>query len=79
MENFTDFVLTCPLPLEQYPQVLMAHGGGGKLMNQLISQMFAPTFQATWHQSTLSQVIQHDAVALNLPTNKIAFTTDSYV
>lgn len=79
MENFTDFVLTCPLPLEQYPQVLMAHGGGGKLMNQLISQMFAPTFQTTWHQSTLSQVIQHDAVALNLPTNKIAFTTDSYV
>ncbi|WP_017305111.1 hydrogenase expression/formation protein HypE [Spirulina subsalsa] len=67
----SDFNLSCPIPLDQYPQVLLAHGGGGKLMNQLIEQMFAPTFQAT--------TPPHDSIRLNLPGEKIAFTTDSYV
>lgn len=66
----TDFNLSCPIPLDQYPHVLLAHGGGGKLMHQLIDRMFAPTFQFG---------VQHDATVVNLPTSKIAMTTDSYV
>ncbi len=66
----TDFNLSCPIPLDRYPQVLLAHGGGGKLMHQLINQLFAPTFQLG---------VQHDAAIVNLPTSKIAITTDSYV
>jgi hydrogenase expression/formation protein HypE len=62
----------CPIPIQQYPNILLAHGGGGKLMNQLISEMFHPVFGDP-------QAIPHDAAALNLPHNKIAFTTDSYV
>jgi len=27
-----EFNSTCPIPISQYPHVLMAHGGGGKLM-----------------------------------------------
>lgn len=65
-----DFNLTCPIPIQQYPQILLAHGGGGKLMQQLINQIFTPTF---------GQKELHDSVALNLSGNKIAFTTDSYV
>jgi hydrogenase expression/formation protein HypE len=65
---------SCPIPIEQYPTVLLAHGGGGKLMQQLIGQMFAPSF-ATPGQSPN----QHDSVALAIPSGKIAFTTDSYV
>ncbi|TVQ42938.1 MAG: hydrogenase expression/formation protein HypE [Gloeocapsa sp. DLM2.Bin57] len=65
-----DFNLTCPIPIQQYPQILLAHGGGGKLMQQLINQIFTPTF---------GQQELHDSVALNLSGNKIAFTTDSYV
>ena len=34
----------CPIPISQYPQVLLAHGGGGQLMHQLIEQMFVPAF-----------------------------------
>ncbi|MEL6912070.1 MAG: hydrogenase expression/formation protein HypE [Cyanobacteria bacterium J06598_4] len=49
----------------------MAHGGGGKLMQQLI-QMFLTAFGT-------ADTIQHDAVSLQLTGNKIAFTTDSYV
>ncbi|NJO20992.1 MAG: hypothetical protein HC838_14440 [Spirulinaceae cyanobacterium RM2_2_10] len=67
----TDFQLTCPLPLDRYPTVLLAHGGGGKLMHQLIEQVFAPTFAA--------QTPQHDATVFRLPPGRVALTTDSYV
>lgn len=62
---------SCPIPLQRYPHILMAHGGGGKLMQQLI-QMFLTAFGT-------ADTIQHDAVSLQLTGNKIAFTTDSYV
>lgn len=72
MENIADFTLSCPIPIQQYPNVLLAHGGGGKLMNQLIEKMFLPAFGQPG-------TVPHDSVALTLPTGKIAFTTDSYV
>jgi hydrogenase expression/formation protein HypE len=71
--TMNQFTLNCPIPIQKYPQVLLAHGGGGKLMHQLIKEMFVASF----HQS--QPPIQHDSVMLNLATNKIAFTTDSYV
>lgn len=70
----TDFYLSCPIPLDRYPKVLLAHGGGGKLMHQLIERMFAPTFQGN-----RDRLPQHDSTVFNLPTGKIAMTTDSYV
>lgn len=72
MENLQDFALSCPIPIQQYPNILLAHGGGGKLMHQLIESIFLPTF------GTLKN-IQHDAAAIALAGDKIAFTTDSYV
>jgi hydrogenase expression/formation protein HypE len=69
-ENFT---LSCPIPMQQYPHVLLAHGGGGKLMHQLIEQMFVPAFG----NSTLN--VRHDAAAIALNHQNLAFTTDSYV
>lgn len=64
--------LNCPLPFEQYPQVLLAHGGGGRLMHQLIEDMFLAAFQPepAW---------RHDAASLALSGDRLAFTTDSYV
>lgn len=72
MLNIENFSLSCPMPIQQYPHVLLAHGGGGKLMNQLIRQMFLPTF------GVLAAGL-HDAVTLNFTEKKLAFTTDSYV
>lgn len=70
--NSASFLTHCPIPLQQYPHVLMAHGGGGRLMHQLIEQMLLPTFgtEPDW---------QHDAAQLELPHGRMAFTTDSYV
>ncbi len=63
----------CPIPIDRYPSVVMAHGGGGRLMNQLIDQMFAKAF------SNPALDRRHDGAMLEMPGNRIAFTTDSYV
>jgi hydrogenase expression/formation protein HypE len=63
----------CPIPIERYPHVLMAHGGGGKLTHQLIEQMFMPAF----NNALLGE--RHDGAILNVDAGRIAFTTDSYV
>lgn len=70
--NKSEFNLNCPLPLEKYTHILMGHGGGGKLMRQLINEMLLPIFSTP-------NLGEHDAAVLNLATKKIAFTTDSYV
>ena len=65
--------MTCPLPIHRYPHVLLAHGGGGSLMQGLINDLFFKAFD----NPVLGQ--GHDAARLDLPSGKIAFTTDSYV
>ncbi|MCC6273968.1 MAG: hydrogenase expression/formation protein HypE [Deltaproteobacteria bacterium] len=65
--------LSCPIPLNDYPHVLLAHGGGGRLTHQLIQKMFLAAFG----NPTLE--LQHDAAQLELKGNRLAFTTDSYV
>lgn len=68
-----EFSLSCPLPLGQYPHVVMAHGGGGRLMQQLIESLFVPAFQ----NDLLSQ--RHDGAVFPSPGKRLALTTDSYV
>ena len=63
----------CPIPIEQYPNVLLAHGGGGKLTHQLIENMFMPAFGNTMLGS------RHDGAVFDIASGKLAFTTDSYV
>jgi hydrogenase expression/formation protein HypE len=65
--------LACPFPIQNYPTVLLAHGGGGKLMHQLIGKMFVPAFR----NSLLEP--QHDASVFKVGDQRLAMTTDSYV
>jgi hydrogenase expression/formation protein HypE len=71
--NSTDFNLSCPLPIQQYPHVLMAHGGGGKLMHQLLENVFGTAFRNPILDA------RHDSAQFHLPPGKLAMTTDSYV
>jgi hydrogenase expression/formation protein HypE len=73
MENPPDFSLACPLPIQQYPHILMAHGGGGKLMHQLLEKVFMPAFANTMLET------RHDSSVFPSPPGRLAFTTDSYV
>jgi hydrogenase expression/formation protein HypE len=68
-----DFAPVCPIPIQQYPHVLLAHGGGGKLMHQLIGKVFLTVFRNPILET------QHDAATVELTGKRIAFTTDSYV
>jgi hydrogenase expression/formation protein HypE len=73
MSSDLSFSLSCPFPIQNYPNVLMAHGGGGKLMHQLIGKMIVPAFQNPLLGA------QHDASVFSLGEHRLAFTTDSYV
>lgn len=64
---------TCPIPISQYPHILLAHGGGGQLSHQLIEKMFLPAFRNPMLES------RHDGAVFSIDSHKLAFTTDSYV
>ena len=67
---------TCPIPLKNYPTIVMGHGAGGKMMNDLIQHLFASEF----HNDLLAQL--GDSTALELSANngqRLAFSTDSFV
>jgi hydrogenase expression/formation protein HypE len=64
---------SCPIPIGQYPNVLLAHGGGGKLSQQLIENIFLPAFSNPVLEA------RHDGALLDLPSRSLAMTTDSYV
>mgnify|MGYP000583810843 CR=1 FL=1 len=68
-----EFTLQCPLPLRDYPQVLLAHGGGGRLSHQLIESLFVPAF------NNPALAARHDGATLEIGGVRLAFSTDSYV
>jgi hydrogenase expression/formation protein HypE len=69
-----DFALSCPLPISQYPHVLMAHGGGGRLMHQLLEDIFGKAFANPILDT------RHDSAQFTVPAPaRLAMTTDSYV
>jgi hydrogenase expression/formation protein HypE len=69
----TNFTLTCPIPISQYPHVLMAHGGGGTLMHRLLEDIFGKVF------SNPILDARHDSAQFTVPPGRLAMTTDSYV
>ena len=73
MSSSPNFTLSCPFPIQDYPRVLMAHGGGGRLMHQLIGKLFVPAFRNSLLEA------QHDASVFEVGSQRLAFTTDSYV
>lgn len=64
---------TCPLPLQDYPNIVIGHGGGGKLGAELIEHMFLPFFR----NDALENL--GDSSVLTVPPGRLAFSTDSFV
>jgi hydrogenase expression/formation protein HypE len=54
-------------------RILLAHGGGGRLSDELIRHHILPSF----HNDTLAELA--DAAKLNLASSSVCFTVDSYV
>src|SRR5580658_11212470 len=64
---------SCPLPLRDYANIVMGHGGGGKLGNELVEHLFLPAFR----NPALENL--GDAAVLDLGGGRIAISTDSFV
>ena len=68
-----EFVLQCPIPLDNNPTVQIGHGGGGRMTRDLIEKIFLPVFS----NDLLAPL--HDGAILPPPRGRLAFTTDSFV
>lgn len=64
---------SCPLPLDKYPTVVLGHGGGGRLSQNLIESLFISAFG----NSHLYE--RHDGAVFTSPSERLAMSTDSYV
>ena len=63
----------CPIPFSDSDCVLLAHGGGGRMTHQLISNIFYPAFR----NSLLEQ--DHGGCVFQVEAGRMACSTDSSV
>ena len=69
----TSLTGSCPLPISNYKEIVLAHGSGGKLSQRLIQNVVLPCF----HNELLAPL--HDGAVFPLGNAQVAFSTDSYV
>ncbi len=68
-----NFNISCPIPNQDLGVIKLGHGSGGRMTDQLIEQAFMPILT----NPILSQ--KEDASVVPLNSQRLAFTTDSYV
>lgn len=64
---------SCPLPLRDYPTIVMGHGGGGTLSAELVEHIFKPAFK----NDALDRL--SDSAVVEVPAGRLAYSTDSFV
>jgi len=67
------FSMSCPLPIGDHTEIVLAHGSGGRLTHQLIQKMVLPQFR-----NDLLEPL-HDGAVFSVNGAKLAFSTDSFV
>jgi hydrogenase expression/formation protein HypE len=67
----------CPAPLRHHQNIVMGHGGGGRLSADLIEHLIVPAFAAVGGDADPARLA--DAATLDPVDGRLAFTTDSYV
>lgn len=73
MTGTGEFNLQCPIPKSEYEHILLAHGGGGRLTQQLIEKLFLSALG--------NDILEmgHDGAFLPSINGNLAYTTDSFV
>ena len=73
----------CPVPLRNYPAIVLGHGSGGKMMGDLICHMFLPLFEnevlARMGDSAVLEFGDAGRGSNGAGSLRLAFTTDSFV
>jgi hydrogenase expression/formation protein HypE len=64
---------SCPAPVSARAEVVMGHGGGGRLTAELVSEVFLPAL----HNEALDRLA--DSAVVTAGTARLAITTDAYV
>ncbi|MEP6810514.1 MAG: hydrogenase expression/formation protein HypE [Chthoniobacterales bacterium] len=64
---------SCPIPITNYSEIVLAHGSGGKLSHQLMEKMVLPQFRNEFLEPL------HDGAIFPIGDQRVAFSTDSYV
>jgi hydrogenase expression/formation protein HypE len=64
---------SCPVPISEYKEIVLAHGSGGRLSQRLLQREILPQFS---HDLL---TIQHDGAVFPIGGERLAFSTDSYV
>ncbi len=64
---------SCATPVTRPRVITLAHGSGGRIMHDLIQDVFIGAFGGQ------EKAQRHDGAVLDMATERIAFTTDSYV
>lgn len=67
------FTLACPVPTHGGGRITMAHGGGGRMTERLIEEVFLPVFGGRELRR------RHDGAYLSQIDGRVAVTTDSFV
>ena len=66
--------LACPAPPDRPAEIQLAHGGGGRMTQDLIDRVFVPAFRNP------ALAARHDGAVLSAPAGvRLAFATDSHV
>jgi hydrogenase expression/formation protein HypE len=73
MAGAKSFSIACPLPISTTDRIQLAHGGGGKLMHELLEQIVLPAIGSPLLET------RHDGAVMTIGGTRLAFTTDSYV
>lgn len=64
---------SCPLPLRDYPRVVLGHGGGGLLSDELVEHLFVPAF------GNALLDVRGDSCVVSVPGGRVAVSTDGFV
>jgi hydrogenase expression/formation protein HypE len=73
MDDASILTASCPIPITNYSEIVLAHGSGGKLSHQLIDKIVLPQFR-----NELLEPL-HDGAIFSIGGERVAFSTDSYV
>ncbi len=68
---------TCPVPLRDYPSIVLGHGGGGRLSGDLIRHLFVPAFTGGADGTPLAQL--GDGALVEAGGARLAMSTDTFV
>lgn len=72
MKDSGFYEVSCPIPRSTNDRIMLGHGGGGQLTQQLLREKMSRLYEDASH-------MMHDSAVFKAGSTRLAFTTDSFV